>query len=48
MRGEGIFAEQMEELFQLACKRAGIQQRRAELTTEHFRHWTDQLSLFEG
>jgi DNA repair photolyase len=48
MRGEGIFAEQMEELFQLACKRAGIQQGRAELSTEHFRRRTDQLSLFEG
>jgi DNA repair photolyase len=46
MRGEGVFAEQMEELFQLACKRAGIQQRRAELSTEHFRRPTDQLTLF--
>jgi DNA repair photolyase len=46
MRGEGVFAEQMEELFQLACRRAGIQQRRAELTTEHFHRRTEQLTLF--
>jgi DNA repair photolyase len=46
MRGEGIFAEQMEELFALACKKAGIPQRRAELSTEHFRRRTDQLTLF--
>jgi DNA repair photolyase len=47
MRGEGIFAEQMDELFALACKKAGIPQRRAELSTEHFRRRTDQLGLFE-
>jgi DNA repair photolyase len=46
MRGEGVFAQQMEELFQAACKRAGIQQRRADLSTEHFRRRTDQLTLF--
>ena len=29
MKGEGIFAEQMAELFRLACKKAGIQIGRA-------------------
>jgi DNA repair photolyase len=49
MRGEGIFAQQMAELFQLACKKAGINGRRPELTTEHFRRTgAHQLSLFEA
>lgn len=37
MRGEGIFAEQMRSMFHLACRRAGIDHNRVELTTEHFR-----------
>src|ERR671918_2255785 len=49
MRGEGIFAQQMAELFQLATKKAGINKRWPELTTKHFRQpGTSQLSLFEG
>ena len=48
MRGEGVFAEQMEELFQLACKKAGIGKRWPELTTKHFRPaGVSQLSLFQ-
>jgi len=47
MRGEGIYAEQMRELFQLAQKRSGITRRWPKLTTEHFRRPAkDQLSLF--
>lgn len=48
MKGEGIFAEQMAELFRVACKKAGIQKRWPELTTEHFRRpsTTPQLDLF--
>ena len=37
MRGEGIFAQQMAELFQIACKKAGINKRWPEFTTKHFR-----------
>jgi DNA repair photolyase len=50
MRGEGIFAEQMAELFQLACKKAGINKRWPELTTKHFRRpgAASQLNLFEA
>jgi DNA repair photolyase len=49
MRGEGIFAEQMTELFQLACKKAGIDKRWPELTTKYFRRpGTTQLALFEA
>ncbi len=49
MRGEGIYAEQMRELFQLAIKKAGINKRWPELTTKHFRRpGSVQLSLFEA
>jgi DNA repair photolyase len=47
MRGEGIYAEQMAKLFELARKKSGITQRWPKLTTEHFRRpGRDQLSLF--
>ncbi|MGZ9271990.1 MAG: PA0069 family radical SAM protein, partial [Candidatus Binatia bacterium] len=47
MRGEGIYAEQMAALFQLARKKSGITERWPKLTTEHFRRpEKDQLSLF--
>jgi DNA repair photolyase len=47
MRGEGIYAQQMAGLFQLARKKSGITERWPKLTTEHFRRvGKDQLSLF--
>jgi DNA repair photolyase len=47
MRGSGIFAEQMADLFQLAQKKSGIDKRWPKLTTEYFRRpATDQLDLF--
>lgn len=47
MRGEGIFAEQMSELFRLAQKRAGIYEHWPKFSTEHFRRPSkDQLTLF--
>jgi DNA repair photolyase len=47
MRGEGIYAEQMAELFTLARKKSGIAERWPKLTTEHFRRpGIDQLKLF--
>ena len=47
MRGEGIYAEQMAKLFDLARKKSGITARWPKLTTEHFRQpGKDQLSLF--
>ena len=47
MSGEGIYAEQMAELFKLARKKSGISERWPKLTTEHFRRPAiDQLSLF--
>ena len=47
MRGEGIYAEQMAKLFQLARKKSGIIERWPKLTIEHFRRpGIDQLTLF--
>jgi DNA repair photolyase len=47
MRGEGIYAEQMAKLFQLARKKSGIAERWPKFTTEHFRRpGIDQLKLF--
>jgi DNA repair photolyase len=47
MRGRGIFAEQMGELFQLAIRKAGITRRWPELSTAYFRRSEKaQLSLF--
>jgi DNA repair photolyase len=38
MRGNGIFADQAEQMFKVACKHAGIDPTfRPNLTTEHFR-----------
>ena len=48
MRGEGIFAAQIEALFALACRKAGIAGRGPELSTAAFRVPAQtQLSLFE-
>jgi DNA repair photolyase len=48
MRGEGIFAEQIESLFALACRKAGIDGRGPSLSSAAFRVPSDaQLSLFE-
>jgi DNA repair photolyase len=47
MRGQGIYAEQMAKLFQLARKKSGIAERWPKLTIEHFqRPGIDQLRLF--
>ena len=48
MRGEGIFAEQIEALFALACRRAGLDGRGPALSTAAFRVPSEaQLLLFE-
>jgi DNA repair photolyase len=48
MRGEGIFAEQIESLYTLACRKAGIAERGPLLSTAAFRlPSNNQLSLFE-
>ena len=46
MRGEGIFAEQMSRLFEVATRRAGLFGKRSELSSAAFRRGpTTQLSL---
>ena len=45
MTGEGIFAEQIESLFKVACRRAGIGSRPT-LSCKSFRRSTMQLPLF--
>jgi DNA repair photolyase len=44
MRGEGIFAEQIRDLFTLGCRRAGIGER-PKLSTAGFRRPNEQLTL---
>ena len=46
MNGQGIYAEQMAELFRLACKKAGFKDRSPQLSTDHFRRPREQLKLF--
>jgi len=48
MRGNGIFADQIENLFDVACRKAGLNERSPHLSTEHFRRTEkSQLSLFD-
>jgi DNA repair photolyase len=48
MRGEGVFAEEMQKLFQLATRKAGINRRWPEFSTAHFHRpsTSSQLGLF--
>jgi DNA repair photolyase len=47
MVGQGVFAEQLETMFRIACRRAGINERELDLSTAAFRRPAGpQLSLF--
>src|SRR5882724_6535096 len=46
-KGEGIFAEQIRSMFEVACRRAGIGDR-PELSTAAFRRPREQLDLFNA
>ena len=48
MRGDGIFADQMEALFDVTCRRLGLNEERRALSAEHFRRPPvgGQLALF--
>ena len=47
MKGEGVFAEQIESMFKLACRRAGMEFGAHELSTSAFRRPSGaQLGLF--
>jgi DNA repair photolyase len=45
MRGQGIYAEQIEQLFKNARTRYGLNKKSRPLTIQHFRRQTAQLSL---
>lgn len=48
MRGQGVFAQQIESMFKLACRKAGIEGSGPELSTSAFKRPAHpQLSLFE-
>ncbi len=46
MKGQGIFAGQLDALFHAACRKLGLTRRTWNLSTASFRAETDQLSLF--
>lgn len=47
LQGEGVFADQLRDLFQITARRAGLNRDRIELSTEHFRRPGGvQLDLF--
>ena len=49
MRGEGAFAEQINSMFTIACRRSGLGFSAPELSTNAFRRPSDaQLNLFEA
>jgi DNA repair photolyase len=37
MRGDGIFADQLSQMFHVACRKAGLKGERPRVTSEHFR-----------
>ena len=45
-RGTGIFADQIEALFDVTCRKLGLNEKREELSTAAFRRRTLQASLF--
>jgi DNA repair photolyase len=46
MKGSGVMAEQMRQLFEIHSKKYGLDKKFPELSTESFQRPTDQLSLF--
>ena len=48
MKGQGVFAEQVEGLFRATCRKLGLTRRAWNLSTASFRVPSDQLSLFDG
>ena len=45
-RGKGIFADQIESIFDITCRKLGLNERSLELSTEHFRRVTPQQTLW--
>ncbi|NIP31535.1 MAG: PA0069 family radical SAM protein [Candidatus Dadabacteria bacterium] len=48
MKGKGLFSKQIKDIFDMSCKKTGIQGNRIKLDTSHFKRVNlRQLSLFE-
>ena len=48
MRGEGVWADTLRNLFEITCRRYGLNQLKKPLRTDLFtRHPSNQLSLFD-
>ncbi len=45
-RGTGIFAEQIASIFDITCRKLGLNERSIDLSTEHFRRPTAQQTLW--
>jgi DNA repair photolyase len=45
-RGKGIFADQIEAMFEVACRKAGLNEKRVELSSAAFRRPSVQGTLF--
>ena len=43
MKGDGVFAEQIRQMFQVAGRKAGLNRRSLKLSTAHFRRQSNQL-----
>ena len=46
MKGKGVIADQIHQLFQVACRKAGILNQAPNFSTKHFRRDPTQLDLF--
>jgi len=46
-RGEGLFADQMSALFDVTCRRLGLNERDDEMSTAAFRRRLPQKTLFD-
>jgi DNA repair photolyase len=46
MRGQGLYANNLNQMFHIYCKRYGLNQRDFNLNSSEFKRPTDQLSLF--
>lgn len=47
MRGSGAMAENLRQMFKITCRKLGLNEKRFELDSSHFRRPTDQLSFFD-
>jgi DNA repair photolyase len=49
MKGVGVYAEQVRKIFELSCRKAGIEGNKFELSSENFRRpgTSEQLNLFD-